>query len=247
MARKYNVNDDRIQRFSAYRIFEHGLHIVIFVILVITGLSQKYYYLSVSQWTILMAGGIDAVRIIHRLTGMTFFFLTAIHMIIAIAGITMRRWQPSMVITKKDFRDAVLNIKYYIGIVDRPARCDRYSYKQKFEYWSILIGVVMMIFSGLTLWFPTTATRYFPGVIIPAAKALHTNGALFIVLIIAIWHVYNSIFSPEVFPLDTTIFSGTISRDRMNREHPLELERINEIRERSEEPYARDGSIKFNA
>ncbi|HSL91225.1 MAG TPA: hypothetical protein VK863_01130, partial [Candidatus Limnocylindrales bacterium] len=55
---------------------------------------------------------------------------------------------------------------------------------------------------------------------------LHSNEALLIFLINAIWHIYNAIFSPEAFPLDTTIFTGHISRERMLREHPVELARI---------------------
>jgi hypothetical protein len=73
---------------------------------------------------------------------------------------------------------------------------------------------------------PILFTRFLPGETIPAAKALHSNEALVIFLINAIWHIYNSIFSPEVFPLDTSIFTGYISRDRMLREHPLELAEI---------------------
>ena len=78
--------------------------------------------------------------------------------------------------------------------------------------------------SGCALWFPAFATQYFPGQIIPAAKVLHSSEALVIVLIVAIWHMYNAIFSPEVFPLDTSIFTGYISEKRMSREHPLEFE-----------------------
>ena len=39
----------------------------------------------------------------------------------------------------------------------------------------------------------------------------------------ASFYIYNSIFSPEVFPLDRAIFSGYISRERMVHEHPREL------------------------
>jgi hypothetical protein len=45
-------------------------------------------------------------------------------------------------------------------------------------------------------------------------------------LVIIVWHLYNAIFSPEVFPLDTSIFTGKISVSRMKHEHPLEYERI---------------------
>jgi cytochrome b subunit of formate dehydrogenase len=151
--------------------------------------------------------------------------VTISHIVTAAVGIILRRWQPSMVINKNDFMDAIHNIRYYLGIESSPAPCDRYTYKQKFEYWGILTGGLMMIVTGLILWFPVLVTRFLPGELIPAAKALHSNEALVIVLLIAVWHIYNAIFSPEVFPLDTSIFTGYISRERMIREHPIELAR----------------------
>lgn len=220
------VKEDTIKRFSIARIFEHWLAIITFVSLVATGISQKFFSLDVSQWFILKLGGIDNVRLIHRYAGVIFVILVLSHIIIAATGVVLKRWQPSMVINEKDFNDAVHNIKYYIGTEHSPALCDRYSYKQKFEYWGILIGGLVMMVSGLSLWFPALITRFLPGELIPVAKALHTNEALVIVLLIAIWHIYTSIFSPEVFPLDTSIFTGYISRERMVREHPLELAQI---------------------
>lgn len=217
---------DMIRRFSAARIFEHWLAIATFGILVATGLSQKFFYLELSQWVIMTLGGIDNVRVIHRYTGLIFTIAATLHIVFATAGVLLRKWPPSMVITGKDFSDAVYNIKYYIGIEKSPARCDRYGYKQKFEYWGILMGGILMIGTGITLWLPTLAVRFLPGEVIPVAKALHTNEALVIVLLIAVWHIYNSIFSPEVFPLDTSMFTGYISRERMEREHPIELARI---------------------
>mgnify|MGYP006268508581 CR=1 FL=1 len=230
-----------IRRFSTGRILEHWVVMLTFGILVATGCSQKFFSLDVSQWLILKLGGIDTVRVIHRYTGILFVVEMLIHSVVACVGIALGRWQPSMIITKKDVFDAIHNIKYYLGMENAPALCDRYDYKQKFEYWGILTGGILMIITGLVLWFPVLVTRYFPGQIIPAAKALHSNEALVIVLLIAVWHIYNSIFSPDVFPLDTSIFSGYISRERMINEHPLELARsegisVDEIRaERDDE------------
>jgi formate dehydrogenase subunit gamma len=81
-----------------------------------------------------------------------------------------------------------------------------------------------MMLTGAILWFPAVVTKFLPGEIIPAAKVLHTNEALVVFLIIAIWHIYNAIFSPDVFPLDTSIFTGYISKERMLREHSEELD-----------------------
>jgi hypothetical protein len=83
-----------------------------------------------------------------------------------------------------------------------------------------------MITTGFILWFPVEVARLLPGEVIPAAKAAHSNEALMAFLVIIIWHIYNAVFSPEVFPLDTAIFTGLISRERMVHEHPIELARI---------------------
>ena len=224
MGEGIDAAEERVRRFSPARIAEHWTHVLTFGVLVCTGLSQRFYALGISQWNILHLGGIDTVRIIHRVAGVVFSIGVALHMAIGIIGMVYKKWQPSMIITKKDFTDVIQNVRYYIGLERDPARGGRYTYKQKFEYWAILTGVLIMIFSGLILWFPVLVTKILPGEFIPAAKVLHTNEALVVFLIIAIWHIYNAVFSPDVFPLDTSMFTGYLSKERMLQEHPLELE-----------------------
>lgn len=215
-----------IRRFGPFRIVEHWLNALAFAILVITGLSQKFHEYGISQWIVMTLGGIDTTRIIHRYTGIVLAALTVQHIISASFGILFLRWQPSMIIHKKDFIDAIDNIKYYLGMTEHPARCDRFDYKQKFEYWGVVVGGVLMVATGVILWFPTYVAKFLPGEFIPAAKALHTNEALLAFLVIVIWHIYNSIFSPEVFPIDKVMFTGKISKERMIHEHPMEYARI---------------------
>lgn len=218
--------NSKIRRFNTGRIIEHWVLVFTFTILVVTGITQKFFSGNLSLWLISSLGGIDRVRLVHRSAAVIFSLLSVQHILIGIIYTVSKKWQPSMIINKNDFTDAVQNIKYYIGMENHPAYCDRYDYKQKFEYWVVVFSGVIMILTGVALWFPVYITRFLPGEIIPVAKALHTNQALFMFLIIAIWHIYNSIFSPNVFPLDPSIFTGYISRERMVREHPIELARI---------------------
>ncbi len=222
-------NGEFLRRFHPLRIIEHQANAITFIVLVVTGISQKFHNSSWAEWIIMNLGGIDNARVIHRTTGLIFTVLTLQHMLTGSYGVIVKKWMPSMVINLKDFTDAIDNLKYYFGITDRPARCDRYDYKQKFEYWGVVIGGILMILTGLTLWFPTKVfylIPFLPGQIIPAAKAAHTNEAMLALLVIVIWHIYNSVFSPDVFPLDTAIFTGKISKERMIHEHPLEYERL---------------------
>ena len=216
------------KRFSASRIIEHWVHMTIFSVLVATGLSQKFYTLDLARWIILHMGGIDNVRIVHRYAGILFSFAVAAHVLSAIVGLVIKKWQPTMVITKNDFVNAVHNIRYYLGNEPYPAPGGKYSYTQKFEYWGILTGGFLMILTGAVLWKPLLITSFISGEIIPASKVLHTNEALVVFLITALWHVYNAVFSPEVFPLNTSIFTGSISRERMIHEHIRELAAIEE-------------------
>ncbi len=218
--------EGKFRRFSVYRILEHQLAMITFAVLVVTGLSQKFYDYNLSQWIILTLGGVDSVRLIHRYTGLIFAVMTGFHIVVASVGLVFRKWPATMVINRKDFTDAIENLKYYFGVTDHPARCDRYDYKQKFEYWGVVVGGLLMIVTGLILWFPTVTVRFLPGELIPAAKAAHTNEAFLAFLVIITWHLYNAVFSPEVFPLDTSIFTGKISEKRMIHEHPLEYERV---------------------
>jgi formate dehydrogenase subunit gamma len=232
MSSKGKSKDDYIKRFHVYRCIEHQVNAVVFVTLVVTGLAQKFYDAAWAQWVILHLGGIDTSRVIHRCAGLLFAVVTLQHIIAGSCGILFYRWRPSMIINKKDFHDALDNLKYYFGMTDHPARCDRYDYKQKFEYWGVILGGLLMISTGFVLWFPVTVFQvlsFLPGQVIPAAKAAHTNEAMLAMLIIVIWHIYNAVFSPEVFPLDTSIFTGKISRERMIHEHPLEYERLTGI------------------
>ena len=216
----------RIRRFSRFRVAEHWGIILSTLVLFATGLSQRFWHLDSSQWFILKMGGIDNVRLIHRYAGVFFFLQLFFNVTVAAAGVARGRWEASMFVTRKDISDAIQNMKYYFGLQDQPAKCDRYDYMEKFEYWTILVGGFLMVLTGAVLWFPILVTRFLPGEIIPTAKALHSNEAMLIFVINALWHILNAVLSPEAFPLDTCIFTGYMSRERMSREHPLELARI---------------------
>jgi hypothetical protein len=83
-----------------------------------------------------------------------------------------------------------------------------------------------MAVTGLVLMFPAVVTRVLPGVVVYAAKAAHGLEALLAVASIITWHMYNTHLAQGLFPLDRTIFTGEISRERLVHEHPLEYERL---------------------
>ena len=136
----------------------------------------------------------------------------------------IRRNQPALLLNRKDFRDAVDNIRYYVGSAEAPPRFGRFDYRQKFEYWGLIFGALIMAASGFILFFPILLSRVLPAELIPAAKVMHSAEAMLAFLIILIWHMAGAHLTPESFPMDTSIFTGKIRKDKLRREHPLEYD-----------------------
>ncbi len=215
-----------VARFSAKQRAEHLVTMLVFTSLCLTGLPQKFYGGAWAQRLIELFGGIDATRWIHRFCGWTLAALTLFHFSGAVWMIVEKKSRLSMVPTRRDFEDAVATLRYYLGLRDHGPQYDRFDYKQKFEYWGLVVGNVVMVATGVVLIYPTVVARFFPGELVPAAKVAHSNEGLMAFLVITIWHVYNAHLNPDVFPFDSCIFTGKISRERMAHEHPLELARL---------------------
>jgi cytochrome b subunit of formate dehydrogenase len=166
------------------------------------------------------------VRWLHRAVGIVFAIMTVAHLATVIVGVATRRMTPSMLFAAKDFRDAVDNLNYCLGRAEAAPKFGRYDYRQKFEYWGLVFGSSIMVISGFILYFPIQFSRWLPAEIIPAAKVMHSYEALLALLIILVWHMYGAHLNPDVFPFDTSIFSGRISKERLKHEHPLEYEEL---------------------
>jgi len=83
---------------------------------------------------------------------------------------------------------------------------------------------VIMIGSGLILWFLETSLQYLPKFAADIAREAHSDEGLLATLAIIIWHFYNVHLNPENFPMNWTMFTGKVSEEEMRRHHPLEYE-----------------------
>jgi len=215
-----------VLRFSVWSRVQHALVIVLFTVLLVTGLPQKWPDAGLSLWIVDHLGGVFAARWLHRAGGIVFTLLVVAHVTIAIAGLLTRRMKPSMLLGRQDFRDAIDNLRYYAGYTETPPKFGRYDYRQKFEYWGLIFGSMIMVATGYILYFPIAVSRMLPAELIPAAKAMHSYEALFAFLIVLIWHMAGAHLAPESFPMDTSIFTGKIRKDKLRHEHALEYEEL---------------------
>lgn len=217
---------DYVVRFSPRQRIEHMLVMLFFLVLAVTGFPQKFADSAWARAAVDLMGGIERTRWLHRAAGLLFTALAAVHLSVAVFLAATRRAPLSVVPTRKDFRDAVTSLRYYLRLSEVQARFDRFDYREKFEYWGLVMGALIMSATGLVLLFPILVARHLPGELIPVAKVAHSNEGLMAFLVVVTWHVYNAHLAPGVFPFNPTIFTGKISREHLRKHHPLEYERL---------------------
>ena len=213
-------------RFSPWQRVEHLVVMLLFTALVVTGLPQKFFQSRWADAVVLALGGIERVRLVHRWAGILFAAAAVLHLAVVLWLLLARRARPSMVPTREDAWNAIGMLRYCVGLSDAHPAFDRYDYRQKFEYWGVIFGSLVMVVTGFILYFPIAVTRWLPGEVVPAAKVAHSNEAFLAFLVIVIWHMYSAHFNPDVFPMDSSIFTGKISLERLEHEHALEYRRL---------------------
>ncbi len=142
------MSDEAIVRFSPWRRAEHFAIMLVFILLCVTGLPQKFFEQGWARWTIDLVGGVERARWLHRASGLLFAALTILHLAGATWLVATRRARLSLVPDRRDFTDAIMSLRYYLGLAQTQPRFDRFDYRQKFEYWGMLLGSLVVIGTG---------------------------------------------------------------------------------------------------
>ncbi|MEI8131435.1 MAG: cytochrome b/b6 domain-containing protein [Leptolinea sp.] len=209
------------RRFSITQRIEHFVLLLSFTTLAITGIPQKFPTNSISAAIVIFLGGIEFVRIIHRVAATVFMIESIYHIILIGYKLYVQRLEATMLPGLKDVRDVIQSFGYNFGISKNRPKMGRYSFAEKAEYWALIWGGVMMAVTGFMLWNPIATASMLSGQFIPAAKAAHGGEAVLAVLAILVWHFYG--IHIKTF---NWMIKGTLTRHEMEEEHALELEGI---------------------
>ena len=213
---------ERYLRFPLARRIEHWVMVASFTILALTGLPQKFITWAVSETMIALLGGIEFVRIIHRVSAVVLMLITVYHLGAGIYQWIVVRKPLSMLPSLDDIKIAWSTLRYNLKKISDKPKQGFYTFEEKFEYWALVWGMLIMMVTGFFLWNPITAAKFLPGAWIPAAKAAHGNEALLAVLAILMWHFYHVLIKH----FNKSMYTGYMSREEMEAYHPLVLEEI---------------------
>ncbi len=202
----------------SYRV-EHWVLALSFTTLAVTGLVQKFAPAGVSVFLVGLLGGVESVRVIHRVAAVVLMLEGVYHLGAASYGFFVRRVRPTMIPGLGDVRAAVQTLLHNLGLRKERALQGRYTFEEKMEYWAVVWGLFIMALTGFMMWNPIATTRWLPGEFVPAAKAAHGWEAILAVLAILLWHVYHV----HLRRFNRSMFHGHLTEEEMIEEHPLEL------------------------
>lgn len=221
-----------IKRFGLFERIEHWTLFASFTTLGITGLVQKFATVGIAQAIMAILGGIETVRVIHRVAATVMMFETVYHIGIVGYKVFVRRDRMSMLPTLNDVRAAIQAFLYNLGLGKTNPQQGRYTFDEKAEYWALVWGTVVMGITGFMMWNPIATTRFLPGIFVPAAKAAHSGEALLAVLAIIVWHMYHV----HLRQFNKSMFTGKLSEQEMVDDHPLELADLKAGIKQSDDP-----------
>jgi formate dehydrogenase subunit gamma len=235
---KFKDGKKYFYRFTFNQRVQHIILACSVVILVLTGMPLKFHDAPWAHYLYAMFGGIHAAPIVHKVAGSVLLILFMFHVIYLAYIIWKRQMAPmkkagqltfgrilKVMVTQplipnlKDAKDIRDLFKYLFFWTNKRPDGDKFTWKEKFDYWAPFWGMVIIGLSGLVLWNKELATQIIPGEAINFSLIAHSDEALLAALFLFIWHWYNVHFSMAVFPMGTVFITGYLPEGLMVEEH----------------------------
>ncbi|MCF6269307.1 MAG: cytochrome b/b6 domain-containing protein [Melioribacteraceae bacterium] len=225
---KEKKEDLYYQRFDPIVRFMHLIVIISFISLAFTGMVIKFSGVGVFQVLSKIMGGYEVTGFIHRVAAFfTLFYLIA-HLGLLVYNKKVKKrtlkymfsGENSMVPSKRDAIELWQTLKWFFRAGPRP-EYGRWTYWEKFDYFAVFWGVIIIGLSGLILWFPEFFTSIgIPGEVINIATIIHSDEALLATGFIFTIHFFNTHFRPDKFPMDMVIFTGRVLLEEFKEDRP---------------------------
>ncbi len=222
----------RVERFA---VFERSLHFLMalsFLTLAGTGLPLKYAHSEMATWLVHNVIGFGQAALLHRIAAFTMGVVFLFHFIKILYKAFIKKQKgiftgsDSLVPRWQDIKDFFSHIAYFVGIRKKEPAWGRWTYWEKFDYFAVVWGMLIIGSSGLTLWFPESFSQLFPGWLINAAHIIHSEEALLATGFIFVVHFFNTHLRPGAFPMDEVIFTGRLPEGKFKEERYLEFKSI---------------------
>ncbi len=217
------------RRFSLTWRAAHLIFALSLMVLTLTGIPLFYPEAPWAKPLMALLGGPEMAGTIHRVNAVIFAGVFFWHLFYLAFTVNWRQFKifgpNSLIPGLQDLKDILAMFKWFIGKAPRPV-FDRWTYWEKFDYWAPFWGVTIIGVSGILMWLPTLTGQYLPGWVFSVAAIFHSEEAFLAVVFLFTVHFFNNHFRPDKFPLDRVMFTGTMTLEELQQQHPLQYRRM---------------------
>jgi formate dehydrogenase gamma subunit len=211
-------------RMTRFERVQHLLLAISFFTLVFTGFALKFPESWMFAWLARLEHGYSWRSLIHRGAAIVMVTTSLVHIVYLFTprgrGVLL-----ALMPRLRDAREASANLFYMLGLRRQPPRFDRFGYIEKAEYWALIWGTVVMTVTGMALWFENQSLQWLTKWMLDLATIVHYYEAWLAFLAIMVWHIYQNVVNPDVYPMNWSWISGRVSEEQLRHEHPAEWER----------------------
>ena len=186
-------------RVSRLKFWQHNILAGSFILLALSGFALKFP----ETWFASLFGNEATRHLIHRIAAIVMLLVFAYHIAYTIATREGRRLFKDFLPRKKDLADIKAAARALVTRDREMPDTGHAGYAEKLEYWAVVWGTIIMSVTGFMLWFLVAVTQYIPRWIVDIALTIHYYEAVLACLAIVVWHFYNVIFDPDIYPLKT--------------------------------------------
>ena len=225
------MNRNRVKRFTLLQRASHIFLIITFLTQSATGLGRMYMETAWGQWLCWIFGGYEAAGEVHIWVGIIMLCGFVLHVFYLLTKV---RWQgfpqslfgpDSMLPRPEDFKQFVQHVAWFFG-ARNPPKFDRWGYWEKFDYWAVFWGMVIIGVTGLLLAWPIAASRIMPGWGLNVALWIHRIEALLAMGHVFIIHFFIAHLRRHNFPMDRAMFEGSADLEGARHERPAWIARL---------------------
>ena len=199
--------------------WQHATLLASFFVLVVTGFALKF---PGSWFASMLAMGERMRGTLHRVAAVVLIGVSIYHLFDVAISREGRRLVRDLFPTLDDARGGWQNLCYYLGLTSRKPEFARFNYAEKAEYWALVWGMFVMASTGIMLWAKVMVGNHLPRWWLDVATAIHFYEAVLATLAILVWHFYQVLFDPDVYPMNWAWWDGKMTLDHYRSEHGLD-------------------------
>ncbi|MDF1531494.1 MAG: cytochrome b/b6 domain-containing protein [ANME-2 cluster archaeon] len=214
-----------IERFSPIQIIVHAVTGISILILYFTGIPLLYpEHLGWITDMIVLSRNM----FLHRLAGLGLLSAAIYYLLYTVQYIkdVDKDFTKNIIPTPMDVKSAISDIMLVLGKKSKKYESHKFNWLEKVDIWSVAVfdGLIMCV-TGVIIWAPWLFSSFLSPSYILSINVLH-GGFAVLSLCGILLHFYVVHLTPHRFPMDFSIFTGTVPLKEAEEEYPLWVKEV---------------------